>query len=130
MSWDFLLTSLIVVVSPGTGVLFTLAAGLSRGPRASVIAAFGCTLGIIPHIPAAVHKPRRASSAWPDDRAERGIHAPHVHRFPRIRAFRRSGSKAHHIAPERFDLDAPYVCRGFCAARAQTRVRRARVRPI
>jgi threonine/homoserine/homoserine lactone efflux protein len=54
MGIDFLITSLIVVVSPGTGVLFTLAAGLSRGPRASVVAAFGCTLGILPHIAAAV----------------------------------------------------------------------------
>ncbi len=54
MSFDFLVTSLIVVVSPGTGVLFTLAAGLSRGARASVIAAFGCTLGIVPHIAAAI----------------------------------------------------------------------------
>ena len=54
MSIDFLITSLIVVVSPGTGVLFTLAAGLSRGSRASVVAAFGCTLGIVPHIAAAI----------------------------------------------------------------------------
>ena len=54
MSIDFLLTSLIVIVSPGTGVIFTLAAGLSRGARASVIAAFGCTLGIIPHMAAAI----------------------------------------------------------------------------
>jgi threonine/homoserine/homoserine lactone efflux protein len=54
MSLDFLLTSLIVVVSPGTGVLFTLATGLSRGSRASVVAAFGCTLGIVPHMAAAI----------------------------------------------------------------------------
>ena len=54
MSIDFLVTSLIVVVSPGTGVLYTLAAGLSRGSRASVIAAFGCTLGIVPHMAAAI----------------------------------------------------------------------------
>ena len=54
MSYDFLLTSLIVVVSPGVGVLYTLAAGLSRGSRASVVAAFGCTLGIVPHMAAAV----------------------------------------------------------------------------
>ena len=54
MSIEFLVTSLIVVVSPGTGVLVTLAAGLSRGPRASVVAAFGCTLGIVPHMVAAV----------------------------------------------------------------------------
>jgi threonine/homoserine/homoserine lactone efflux protein len=51
---DFLVTSLIVVVSPGIGVLYTLAAGLSRGSRASVVAAFGCTLGILPHMAAAI----------------------------------------------------------------------------
>ncbi|HEV2282770.1 MAG TPA: LysE family translocator [bacterium] len=54
MSADFLVTSLIVIVSPGTGVLYTLAAGLSRGSRASVVAAFGCTLGIVPHMAAAI----------------------------------------------------------------------------
>jgi threonine/homoserine/homoserine lactone efflux protein len=54
MSLEFLVTSFIVVVSPGTGVLFTLAAGLSRGARASVVAAFGCTLGIVPHLAAAI----------------------------------------------------------------------------
>lgn len=54
MSLDFLITSLIVVVSPGTGVLYTMAAGLARGRRASVVAAFGCTLGIIPHMAAAI----------------------------------------------------------------------------
>jgi threonine/homoserine/homoserine lactone efflux protein len=54
MGIDFLVTSLIVVVSPGTGVLYTLAAGLSRGPRASIVAAFGCTLGIVPHMAAAI----------------------------------------------------------------------------
>jgi threonine/homoserine/homoserine lactone efflux protein len=54
MSPEFVVTSLIVIVSPGTGVLYTLAAGLSRGGRASVVAAFGCTLGIVPHIAAAV----------------------------------------------------------------------------
>ena len=54
MSLSFLLTSLIVVVSPGTGVLYTLAVALSRGSRASVAAAFGCTLGILPHMLAAM----------------------------------------------------------------------------
>jgi threonine/homoserine/homoserine lactone efflux protein len=54
VSIEFLVTSLIVIVSPGTGVLYTLAAGLSRGSRASVIAAFGCTLGIVPHLAAAI----------------------------------------------------------------------------
>ena len=54
MSAEFLLTALIVVATPGTGVLYTLAAGLSRGARASVVAAVGCTLGIVPHMLAAV----------------------------------------------------------------------------
>jgi threonine/homoserine/homoserine lactone efflux protein len=54
MSLAFLITSLIVIVSPGTGVLYTLAAALTRGSRASVAAAFGCTLGIVPHIAAAM----------------------------------------------------------------------------
>ena len=54
MGTGFLLTSLVVVVSPGTGVLYTVATGLSRGRRASVVAAFGCTLGIVPHMAAAI----------------------------------------------------------------------------
>ncbi len=54
MSVEFLVTSLIVIVSPGTGVHNTLAAGLSSGARASVVAAFGCTLGIVPHMAAAI----------------------------------------------------------------------------
>ena len=54
MSIEFLITSLIVVASPGTGVLYTLAVGLSRGSRASVVAAFGCTVGIVPHMAAAI----------------------------------------------------------------------------
>ena len=54
MSIDFLVTSLIVAISPGIGVLYTLAAGLSRGVRASIVAALGCTLGIVPHMAAAI----------------------------------------------------------------------------
>ena len=54
MSIEFLLTSIVVVVSPGTGVLYTLAAGLARGARVSVVAALGCTLGIVPHMAAAI----------------------------------------------------------------------------
>lgn len=54
MNTEFLLTSLIVVATPGTGVLYTMAAGLSRGARASAVAAVGCTLGIIPHMVAAI----------------------------------------------------------------------------
>jgi threonine/homoserine/homoserine lactone efflux protein len=54
VSLEFLIVSLIIVVSPGTGVVYTLATGLSRGARASVAAAFGCTIGIIPHMAAAI----------------------------------------------------------------------------
>ena len=54
VSVEFLLISLIVVATPGTGVVYTLAAGLARGSRASVVAALGCTLGIIPHMAAAI----------------------------------------------------------------------------
>jgi threonine/homoserine/homoserine lactone efflux protein len=51
---EFLVTAFIIVASPGTGVLFTLAAGLSRGRRAGIVAAFGCTIGIVPHMAAAI----------------------------------------------------------------------------
>jgi len=54
VSPEFLLTTLILVITPGTGVLFTMAAGLARGVRAGVLAAFACTLGTVPHIAAAI----------------------------------------------------------------------------
>jgi threonine/homoserine/homoserine lactone efflux protein len=54
MSAAFLITSLVIVAMPGTGALITLSAGISRGARASVVAALGCTLGIVPHLIAAV----------------------------------------------------------------------------
>ncbi|MEV4868652.1 LysE family translocator [Streptomyces syringium] len=54
MSIEFLVTSFIVTASPGTGVLYTLATGLSRGFRPSIVAAFGCTLGIVPHMAATI----------------------------------------------------------------------------
>jgi threonine/homoserine/homoserine lactone efflux protein len=53
MTTDFLLTTLIIVATPGTGALYTLAAALGGGRRNAVIAAFGCTLGIVPHMLAA-----------------------------------------------------------------------------
>ncbi len=54
MSIEFLLTTIVIVATPGTGVIYTLAAGLARGASASVVAAVGCTLGIIPHMVAAI----------------------------------------------------------------------------
>ncbi|SMQ74515.1 Threonine/homoserine/homoserine lactone efflux protein [Devosia lucknowensis] len=54
MSWEFFVTTLVVVVSPGAGALYTVAAGLGRGSKASLWAAFFCTLGIVPHMIAAI----------------------------------------------------------------------------
>ena len=51
---EFLITSLIVVLIPGTGVVFTVSTGLAQGRRASVFAALGCTTGILPHLLATV----------------------------------------------------------------------------
>ena len=54
MSIEFLITSLVVVATPGTGAVYSIVAGLSRGTKAGVVAAFGCTLGVIPHMIAAI----------------------------------------------------------------------------
>jgi threonine/homoserine/homoserine lactone efflux protein len=54
MSIEFLLTTLIIVASPGTGAVYTIGAGLTRGAKASIWAAFACTLGIVPHLIAAL----------------------------------------------------------------------------
>lgn len=54
MSLAFLLTTLVVVATPGTGATYTISAGLSRGARAGIVAAFGCTLGVVPHMVAAI----------------------------------------------------------------------------
>ena len=51
---EFLITSFIVVLMPGTGVMFTMSAGLSQGARAALSAAVGCTFGIVPHLVASV----------------------------------------------------------------------------
>ena len=54
ISLEFLITSLIVVLIPGTGVLFTISTGLTQGKRASLFAAMGCTAGIVPHLLATI----------------------------------------------------------------------------
>ncbi len=51
---EFLITSLVVVLIPGTGVVFTVSTGLVQGRRASLFAALGCTAGIVPHLLATV----------------------------------------------------------------------------
>lgn len=53
LSLQFLLTALVVVIAPGTGVIYTLALGLGQGRRAALWAALGCTFGIVPHLLAA-----------------------------------------------------------------------------
>jgi threonine/homoserine/homoserine lactone efflux protein len=54
LSTEFFLTSLVVVLIPGTGVIYTVSNGLFLGWRASIAAAFGCTAGIIPHLSASI----------------------------------------------------------------------------
>jgi threonine/homoserine/homoserine lactone efflux protein len=54
ITFNFLITSLIVVLVPGTGVVYTISTGLTWGKRASIIAALGCTAGIVPHLVATV----------------------------------------------------------------------------
>jgi threonine/homoserine/homoserine lactone efflux protein len=54
MPVTFLLTSFVICATPGTGAIFSLGAGLSRGPRAALLAAFACTLGTVPHMVAAL----------------------------------------------------------------------------
>ena len=51
---EFLLASLVVVLIPGTGVVYTITTGLTLKWRASLAAAIGCTLGIVPHILASI----------------------------------------------------------------------------
>jgi threonine/homoserine/homoserine lactone efflux protein len=54
LSTKFLLTSFVVVIVPGTGVIYTVSTGLVLRQRASIAAAFGCTLGILPHLTASI----------------------------------------------------------------------------
>ncbi|AZD07704.1 RhtB family transporter [Pseudomonas chlororaphis] len=50
LSLDFLVTSLIVVLIPGSGVILTISTALVAGKRASLFTAIGCTAGIVPHL--------------------------------------------------------------------------------
>src|SRR5262245_4174700 len=54
MSPEFLITSMVVVITPGIGVAYTMGAGLARGTGAGIVAAVACTLGIVPHMVAAM----------------------------------------------------------------------------
>ncbi len=54
VSLEFLITSLIVILIPGTGVIYTVSTGIVQGRKASIYAALGCTAGIVPHLLATV----------------------------------------------------------------------------
>src|ERR671915_2410695 len=54
VSVEFLLTSLVVVLIPGTGVVYTISSSIGGGRRRGLIAAVGCTLGVVPHMLAAM----------------------------------------------------------------------------
>src|SRR5215203_891464 len=54
MSVEFLLTSRAVVLIPGTGVIYTVSSSIGGGRRRGLFAAIGCTLGIVPHMLAAM----------------------------------------------------------------------------
>ena len=49
-TYTFFITSFIIILIPGTGVIYTISVGISKGKKASILAAFGCTAGIIPHL--------------------------------------------------------------------------------
>jgi threonine/homoserine/homoserine lactone efflux protein len=54
VSLEFLITSLIVILIPGTGVIYTVSTGIVQGRKASIYAALGCTAGIVPHLLATI----------------------------------------------------------------------------
>lgn len=49
-TYTFLITSLIIILAPGTGVIYTVSMGMTEGRKKSIFAALGCTLGIVPHL--------------------------------------------------------------------------------
>lgn len=53
-TYTFLITSLIIILIPGTGVIYTISTGISKGKKASIFAALGCTAGIVPHLCASI----------------------------------------------------------------------------
>jgi threonine/homoserine/homoserine lactone efflux protein len=54
ISLEFLITSLVVVLIPGTGVIYTVSTGIVQGRSASIYASLGCTAGIVPHLAATI----------------------------------------------------------------------------
>ena len=54
MTATFLVTALIVCLTPGTAVVFTVSAAVTGGRRAALVAAAGCTIATLPHLAVAV----------------------------------------------------------------------------
>lgn len=50
ISIEFLMATLIVVLIPGTGVMYSLSVGLLHGRSRVLYASIGCTLSILPHV--------------------------------------------------------------------------------
>lgn len=53
-SLEFLVTSFVVVLVPGTGVVYAVSTGLIQGRRAAIFAALGGVAGIVPHLLATI----------------------------------------------------------------------------
>lgn len=49
-TYNFIIASLIIILIPGTGVIYTVSTGLTKSKKASILAALGCTIGIVPHL--------------------------------------------------------------------------------
>lgn len=49
-TYTFIITSLVIILLPGIGVTYTISTGITKGRKESIIAALGCTAGIIPHL--------------------------------------------------------------------------------
>lgn len=92
MSVAFLLTTLVIVATPGTGVLYTLSAGLSRGARASVVAAVGCTLGVVPASGGGDHGSRSTSQCERTRLPDPGVPG---HRLPPLHGLEDDSGQGH-----------------------------------
>ncbi len=53
MTAEFLLTSLVLALLPGPGVIYVLSTGVAQGARAAVLGVAGCLLGATPYLAAA-----------------------------------------------------------------------------
>jgi excisionase family DNA binding protein len=89
MSIAFLLTTLVVVATPGTGAVYSIAAGLSRGSRAGIVAVFGLHPRRPPAHGGGDHRarrdPARLGDRVPGDQVARGRYHKDLLRCARYR---------------------------------------------